>query len=50
VASYDKGKSKLGHGVGMSGLDALLHAANDGWKYDEILKYYYTGTEVEQVY
>ncbi len=50
AAVYDVGKSMLGHGVGMSGLDALLHAGNDGWKYDEILRYYYSGTKVEKIY
>jgi SpoIID/LytB domain protein len=47
---YDEGRSMLGHGVGMSGLDASLHASKDGWKYDQILGYYYSGTKVERVY
>lgn len=50
AAIYDKGKKKLGHGVGMSGSDALRRAGNDGWKYHEILKHYYSGTEVERIY
>lgn len=37
----------IGHGVGMSqsGAEAL---AKKGWKYDKILKYYYTGTEIKK--
>ncbi|MSU75398.1 MAG: hypothetical protein EXS55_02715 [Candidatus Magasanikbacteria bacterium] len=50
VASYDKGKKMLGHGYGMSNRDASLHAGKDGWTYDEILKHYYSGTEVEKIY
>lgn len=47
---YDKGKTMWGHGVGMSGSDALARASKDAWVYDQILKYYYTGTQVERVY
>jgi len=47
---YDKGKSMFGHGVGMSAYDASRRAAEDGWTYDQILKYYYTGVGVERVY
>ncbi|MDD2469512.1 MAG: stage II sporulation protein D [Bacilli bacterium] len=35
-----------GHGVGMSQYGAL-GMANDGYLYDEILKYYYKGVEIE---
>ena len=47
---YDKEKVKIktkgyGHGVGMSqyGANAM---ANEGYKYDEILKYYYSGVKI----
>ena len=49
-AVYDKGKSMYGHGVGMSGSDALQRASKDSWTYDQILKYYYSGTNVEKIY
>ena len=37
-----------GHGVGMSqcGADAL---AREGYGYEDILKFYYSGTEVEEI-
>ncbi len=50
VATYDKGKTMWGHGYGMSTHDAEMHAKKDGWTYDQILKYYYTGTEVTKMY
>lgn len=37
-----------GHGVGMSGCGAEGQA-NDGKKYDEILKYYYTGVTLSRI-
>lgn len=37
-----------GHGVGMSQYGAEGMAQN-GYKYDEILKYYYTGVEIEKI-
>jgi hypothetical protein len=49
-ATYDKGLSMFGHGVGMSNRDASFRATKDGWNYEQILKYYYTGVEVEQIY
>lgn len=48
--TYDKGKKKSGHGVGMSQNDALSRASKDGWNYVQILKYYYKNIEVEKVY
>lgn len=50
VAKYDKGKSLLGHGYGMSNQDAAARAKNDGWTYDKILRYYYSGVEIEKLY
>lgn len=50
-APYDKKyKTMWGHGVGMSQHDAEQHALKDGWLYDRILEYYYTGVEIEKVY
>ncbi len=49
-AVYDKGKTKLGHGVGMSGSDAKARAEKDGWTFEQILTYYYQGTAVEKIY
>ena len=46
---YDRGYSRLGHGVGMSLHDALARAKK-GVLYDEILKYYYSGVEIKSVY
>ncbi|MBQ9181583.1 MAG: stage II sporulation protein D [Bacilli bacterium] len=42
---YTKG---FGHGVGMSQYGALAMAKR-GYKYDEILKYYYQGTEIKKI-
>ncbi len=50
AAVHDRGLARLGHGVGMSLRDAMLRAGNDGWSYDQILKYYYTGVTVERWY
>lgn len=46
---YDRGYSRLGHGVGMSLHDALARAKK-GAMYEEILKYYYSGVEIKSVY
>ncbi len=47
---YDQGRRLLGHGVGLSMRDAATRADKDGWTYDQLLKYYYTGVEVEKIY
>ncbi|MFH1291933.1 MAG: peptidoglycan-binding protein [bacterium] len=47
---YDQGLSMYGHGVGMSARDASYRAGKDGWDYKKILKYYYSGVEVEKIY
>lgn len=39
-----------GHGVGMSAYGAILLADDYGYTYEQILKYYFTGIEVENVY
>jgi peptidoglycan hydrolase-like amidase len=49
-AKYDKGFSELGHGYGMSNHDAVLRAKKDGWSYNDILTYYYSGTKVVKMY
>lgn len=46
----DAGKTLWGHGVGMSASGALSMAANEGKNYQQILKYFYTGTELRQIY
>jgi stage II sporulation protein D len=46
---WDQGKTLWGHGVGLSATGAL-GAANDGWTYDRILKYFYTGIELKRIY
>ncbi len=35
-----------GHGVGMSQWGGAKKMAEDGYTYDEILKHYYTGVEI----
>lgn len=51
-ANYDcdRGRRMLGHGVGMSQIDASLRAKHEGLSYQDLVKYYYTGVEVERVY
>ncbi|MBU0614097.1 hypothetical protein KJ766_02300, partial [Patescibacteria group bacterium] len=43
---WDSGKTLWGHGVGMSASGALA-MANEDYTWDEILKYFYTGIELE---
>lgn len=47
---YDAGKKMLGHGVGMSTLDAKARVQKDGWTYSQVLAYYYTGILLQKVY
>ncbi len=49
-ALYDHGKTLWGHGVGMSVTDAKMRIKKDGWTYDQVLKYYYTGVDIRQVF
>lgn len=49
-AGYDKGKRLFGHGVGMSQLDAANRAESEGLSAVDLVKYYYTGVEVEAIY
>ncbi|MFH1631655.1 MAG: SpoIID/LytB domain-containing protein [bacterium] len=43
----DAGKTMWGHGVGMSAQGALC-MANEGMEWEEILKFFYTGIDLEQ--
>lgn len=47
---YDVGQNMFGHGVGMSARDAAWRADTDGWLYDQLLKHYYTNTDVELIF
>ncbi len=49
-AEYDAGRAQFGHGVGMSQRDARLRADDLGLTFDELLRYYYSGVQVEKVY
>lgn len=51
-AIYDKRdrKSMYGHGVGMSQRDAMIKADEEKLDYNALIKYYYTGVEIEQIY
>lgn len=49
-AEYDAGRSMFGHGVGMSQRDAAIRAEKEGLSWEELLKYYYTGVEIEKIY
>lgn len=43
---WEEGGTLWGHGIGMSALGAL-RMANDGYEWEEILKYFYTDIELE---
>ncbi|MCK9361327.1 hypothetical protein M0Q28_03800 [Patescibacteria group bacterium] len=47
---HDIGKTLWGHGVGMSATGALQMDAKDGATYDQILRHFYTGTELRRAY
>jgi peptidoglycan hydrolase-like amidase len=47
---YTEGKTMFGHGVGIDATDARERAENDGWTYDQLVKYYYTGVKLEKIY
>ncbi len=49
VVPCDKGKTLWGHGVGMSASGALC-MANQGMTYQEILKFFYTGIDLTQIW
>jgi len=47
---YTKNKTQYGHGVGIDQQDAKARAEKLGWTYDRILKYYYSGINIEKIY
>jgi peptidoglycan hydrolase-like amidase len=47
---HDQGKTLLGHGVGMSARGALLMIVEDGKTYEDVLKYFFTGIQIEDRY
>lgn len=47
---YNKGRNMFGHGVGLSARGALMMAREEDKKYDDIIKYYYTGVGIETYY
>ncbi|MBU0661352.1 hypothetical protein KKG22_04215 [Patescibacteria group bacterium] len=51
-AEYDasRGRSLLGHGVGMSQVDAVMRAEEEKLTWEELITYYYTGTVIEKMY
>jgi len=46
----DKGQTLWGHGVGLSARGALVMARDKKMKWQEILKYFYTGIEIKNIY
>lgn len=48
-APYDLGKTRRGHGIGMSQMDAY-GMAKSGATFEQILKHYYTGIELKRAY
>ncbi|GEM_PF-5285302 len=49
VVPEEKGFSQLGHGVGLSGVGAMIKAKN-GETYQDIIKYFYHDVEIKSVY
>lgn len=49
-APYSDGMDMFGHGVGIDAYDAKMRAKHDSWNYDDLLKYYYTGITLEQIW
>ncbi len=47
---YDQGKTMFGHGVGMSAWGAWDMAENRGMNWEEIIRYFYTGVELQKAY
>jgi peptidoglycan hydrolase-like amidase len=45
-----EGNSVSGHGVGLSAAGARYFAETEGWTWQQILQYYYTGVEIETGY
>ncbi len=49
-AGYDKGRKQFGHGVGMSQRDAAIRADKEKLDWQSLVKYYYKGVEIKQLY
>lgn len=49
-APYTKSMKKWGHGLGIDMYDAKKRAEKEGWVYDQILNYYYTGINLQKIY
>lgn len=47
---FCRGKELRGHGVGLSGTGASIAASQYGKRYSEILRYYYRGTSLKNIY
>ena len=47
---YTAGMTLWGHGVGLDATDALFQSSRENKTYDQILKYFYTGVEIEKFY
>lgn len=47
---HDIGKQLLGHGVGMSARGGLLMVVEDNATYDEVLKYFFQGIQIQDRY
>lgn len=50
TADYDAGLKQYGHGVGMSQRDAALRADQEGMGWRDLVTYYYSGVDIEQMY
>jgi hypothetical protein len=49
-SEYDAGRRLYGHGVGMSQRDAAIRADKEGLGWEALIKHYYTGVDLEQLY
>ena len=47
---HDQGKSLYGHGVGLSARGGLLMIQEDGMTYEQVLKYFFQGIEIQDWY
>lgn len=46
----EKGQELWGHGVGLSASAALIMARDEGKKWQDILKYFYSGIQLQKIY
>jgi hypothetical protein len=47
---YTADSSMWGHALGIDMVDAMNRASQEDWTYEDILKYYYTGIDLEKIY